>query len=178
MFERTANARIILEEEFKRQTRRIGWRIFTVGVPLVMLIIAFVVPLLIDTFSGDGDSTDDGKKIGYIDHSGVTDSLTEIPGLIRMSGLDVGTQSLVDEKIEALFVIPADYVETGKVDWYRKGSGLTSDDTTSDGFENVLRAAVADDGLSDEQVARVLQPATYTLFKVDDQGRPDSSGTK
>ena len=46
MFDRTANARIIFEEEFKRQTRRIGWRAFTVGVPLIMIIIAFVVPLV------------------------------------------------------------------------------------------------------------------------------------
>jgi len=64
-----------------------------------------------------------------------------------MDGLDVGTQALVDEDIEALFVIPADYVSTGNVDWYRNGSGLASEDSTGDAFENVLRAAVADDGL-------------------------------
>ena len=178
MFDRTANARIIFEEEFKRQTRRIGWRVFTVGVPLLMIIIAFVVPLVIDALSNDDDDTTGSSlKIGYVDHSGVTDSIAAIPGLVRMSGLDVGTQALVDEDIEALFVIPADYISRGNVDWYRKGSGLVNEDNTGDAIHNVLRAAVADDGLSDEQVARILQPATYTLFKVDDQGRPDSSGT-
>jgi hypothetical protein len=96
MFERTANARIILEEEFKRQTRRIGWRVFTVGVPLVMIIVAFLVPLVIDALSDDDDEIGSGLKIGYIDNSGVTDSL------------------------EALFVIPADYISTGNVDWYHK----------------------------------------------------------
>jgi ABC-2 type transport system permease protein len=177
MFDRTANARIIFEEEFKRQTRRIGWRAFTVGVPLVMIIVAFLVPLVIDALSDDDDNIGSGLKIGYIDNSGVTDSLAAIPGLVRMSGLDTGTQALVDEEIEALFVIPADYISTGNVDWYRKGSGLASEDNTGDAFHNVLRAAVADEGLSEEQVARILQPASYTLFKVDDQGRPDSSGT-
>jgi ABC-2 type transport system permease protein len=177
MFDRTANARIIFEEEFKRQTRRIGWRAFTIGVPLVMIIVAFLVPLVIDALSDDDDNIGSGLKIGYIDNSGVTDSLAAIPGLVRMSGLDTGTQALVDEEIEALFVIPADYISTGNVDWYRKGSGLASEDNTGDAFHNVLRAAVADEGLSEEQVARILQPASYTLFKVDDQGRPDSSGT-
>ena len=177
MFDRTANARIIFEEEFKRQTRRIGWRAFTVGVPLIMIIIAFVVPLVIDAISDDDGDTNSGLKIGYIDHSGVTDSLAGVPGLVRIDGLDVGTQALVDEDIEALFVIPADYISTGNVDWYRKGSGLANEDNTGDAFHNVLRAAVADDGLSDELVARILQPASYTLFKVDDQGRPDSSGS-
>ena len=179
MFGRTANARIIFEEEFKRQIRRIGWRVFTVGVPLIMIIVAFVVPLVVDALS-DGDDDDvsgSGLKIGYVDHSGVTDSIAGVPGLVRMGGLDVGTQALVDEDIEALFVIPADYVSTGNVDWYRKGSGLASEDGTGVAFENVLRAAVADDGLPDELVTRILQPAIYTLFKVDDQGRPDSSGT-
>ena len=162
MFDRTANARIIFEEELKRQIRRIGWRIFTVGVPLIMII---------DAFSDDDDTTDNGPKIGYVDNSGVTDSIAGVPGLVRMDGLDVGTQALVDEDIEALFVIPADYVSTGNVDWYRKGSGLASEDSTGDAFENVLRAAVADDGLSDELVSQ--NPPACFLHPV--QGRRSGS---
>ena|GEM_PF-2448154 len=38
------------------------------------------------------------------------------------------------------------------------------------------RMAVADNGLSEVEVARVLQPPAYSLFKVDELGRPDSSG--
>lgn len=178
MFGKTDNARIIFEEEFFRQLRRTSWRVFTIGVPIIMLIATYIVPLVVDTFSGgDDDSSLNGDKIGYIDHSGITDSLVGIPGLIRMSGLDSGTQALVDEEIRALFVIPDDYVVTGEVDWYRRGSGLAAEDNSGDAFHNVLRMAVADNGLSDQEVTRVLRPATYTLFKVDDQGRPDSSGS-
>jgi ABC-2 type transport system permease protein len=177
MFGKTANARIIFEEEFFRQLRRTSWRIFTFGVPIIMLLVTYVVPLVVDTFSSDDDSTLGGNSIGYVDHSGVTDSLDAIPGLMRMSGLDSGTQALVDEEIKALFVIPDDYVVTGEVDWYRRGSGLAAEDNSGDAFHYVLRMAVADSGLSDQEVARILQPATYTLFKVDDQGRPDSSGS-
>jgi len=176
MLGNTADARIIFEEEFNRQIRRTGWRVFTVGVPLLMLIVAFVVPVITDTFS-DGGGSGVGETVGFIDHSGVTDSLESFPGLIRLSGLDIGTQALVDGEIKALFVIPADYVAAGRVDWYRQGSGLASEDNTGDAFLNVLRIAVIDDFLSDELVARVISPASYTLFKVDDLGRPDSSGS-
>ena len=101
----------------------------------------------------------------------MTDSIAGVPGLVRMDDLDVGTQALVDEDIEALFVIPADYVSTGNVDWYRNGSGLASEDSTGDAFENVLRAAVADDGLSDELVSQ--NPPACFLHPV--QGRRSGS---
>jgi len=176
MFGKNADARIIFEEEFTRQLRRTSWRIFTFGVPLLMLIGAFIVPLIVDQFSGSGDSGS-ADAIGFVDNSGIADSLPPIPGLTRMSGIDTGTQALVDDEIKALFIIPDDYVVTGEVDWYRRGQGLATEDNTGDAFRNVLRMAVADEGLSDEQVARVLSPASYNLFKVDDQGRPDSSGS-
>jgi ABC-2 type transport system permease protein len=172
-----ANANIIFEEEFKRQIRRMGWRAFTFGVPIIMLIVAFIVPLVIDAFSDDDDSGNIGATIGLIDHSGVTDSLGAVPGLILFTDLNTGTQALVDEEIKSLFVVPADYVATGEVDWYRRGSGLAAEDSTGDAFINVLRSAVADEGLSDDLVGRVLEPASYTLFKVDEQGRSDSSGS-
>ncbi|MBT4124864.1 MAG: ABC transporter permease [Chloroflexi bacterium] len=176
MFGKTDDARIIFEEEFSRQLRRTSWRVFTFGVPIIMLLVTYVLPLVIDNFSDD-ESTPKIESIGYVDHSGVTDSLAEIPGLLRMSGLDIGTQALADDEIKAFFVIPEDYVATGNVDWYRRGSGLAAEDSSGDAFFNVLRMAVADGGLSETEVARILQPATYSLFKVDELGRPDSSGS-
>jgi ABC-2 type transport system permease protein len=177
MLGNTANARVIFEEEFKRQIKRTGWRIFTVGVPLVMLIVAFLVPRVIDTLSGDDDGIGSGDQIGYLDNTDLTESLGRIPAVVRIDNLADGTRLLGSEEIKALFVIPADYIETGRVDWYRKSSGLASEDSTGDGFFNFLRAAVADESLEPELVARILNPAEYVLFTVDDEGRTESSGT-
>ncbi len=59
MLDRTADARIIFEEEFRRQLRRPGWRIFTVGIPIIMLLVAFVVPVVLDAFDDDeGESVE------------------------------------------------------------------------------------------------------------------------
>ncbi len=173
-----ANSRIIFEEEFRRQTRRTSWRIFTIGVPLLMLIVAFIVPVIVDRFSDDDEGGKVGEIVGIIDHSGITDSLGRIPGVIRFTDLEEGTNSIGDGEIKGLFVIPDDYISSGEVDWYRRGGGLVSDDNTGDAFHNVLRIAIADDALSDDLIARVLQPADYTLFKVDEFGKPDSSSSK
>ncbi|HIF72800.1 MAG TPA: hypothetical protein EYQ61_09640 [Dehalococcoidia bacterium] len=142
-----------------------------------MLIVTFLVPRAIDTLSGDDDGIDSGDLIGYVDNTGITESLGEISGVRRIGNLADGTQLLGNEEIKALFVIPADYIESGRVDWYRKSSGLASEDSTGDGFFNFLRAAVADESLEPELVVRILDPANYVLFTVDDEGRPESSGT-
>jgi ABC-2 type transport system permease protein len=170
-----SDAGIIFEEEFRRQLKRTGWRIFTVLIPLLLLIAAVVVPIIADRFTGDGDEPD---LLGYVDNSGITDSLGTIPGATRFADLGTGTSSLADESVKSLFVIPADYIETGNVDWYRTGSGLIASDDTGDAFHGLLRAAVADESLTPEQVLRVVAPAEYTLFTVDDEGRPESGGSR
>ena len=169
------DAGIIFEEEFRRQVRRTGWRIFTFGLPVILLIAMIVVPLVSDLISVQPDRPD--GLIGYVDNSGITDSLVALPGLARFADLDSGTKSLAQGSIKALFVIPQTYISTGRVDWYRKGSGLASEDRSGVLFRSVLRAAVADESLTPELVTRVVAPAEYTLFSVDDEGRPESTGS-
>jgi hypothetical protein len=54
-----------------------------------MLLVTYVVPLIIDSFSIDDSAPAAGDSIGYVNQSGVTGSLTGIPGHIRMSSLSV-----------------------------------------------------------------------------------------
>ncbi len=170
----TSDAGIIFEEEFRRQLKRTSWRIFTVLIPALLLIAAVVAPIVADRFSGEGGGQ---ELIGYVDNSGITDSLGVVPGATRFADLNSGIDSLADDSVKALFVIPEDYIATGRVDWYRKGSGLTTGDETGDDFHGLLRAAIADESLTPDQVFRVVAPAEYTLFSVDDDGRPESGGT-
>ena len=113
--------------------------------------------------------------IGYVDNSGITDSLGVIPGAVRFADLDSGIASLADDSVKALFVIPEDYIAAGNVDWYRKGSGLAMGDETGDAFFILLRAGIADESLSPDQVLQIVAAAEYTLFSIDDEGRPESS---
>jgi ABC-2 type transport system permease protein len=168
------DAGIILEEEFRRQIRRTGWRIFTFGVPVLLLIATFVVPLIVDAVK---DNDRPGGVIGYVDHSGITDSIGELTRVRRFIDVNAGTKSLTDGNIKALFVISADYIASGRVDWYRTGSGLATEDSAGDEFTGVLRIAVADESLSPEQVNRIVVPADYKLFTVDDEGQPEPVGS-
>ena len=170
----TSDAGVIFEEEFRRQLRRTGWRIFTLLVRVLLLIAAVMAPIVADRFSGEGSGQ---ELIGYVDNSGITDSLGVIPGATRFADLGSGTRALAADSVKSLFVIPADYITTGSVDWYRKGSGLTTGDETGEAFHGLLREAIADESLTPGQVARVVAPAEYTLFSVDDDGRPESGGT-
>ncbi|MCZ6538682.1 MAG: ABC transporter permease, partial [Chloroflexi bacterium] len=170
----TSDVGVIFEEEFRRQLKRTSWRIFTVLIPVLLLIAAVVAPIIADRFSGEGG---EGDLIGYVDNSGITDSLGVVPGASRFADLDAGITSLADDSVKALFVIPQDYIATGDVDWYRKGSGLATGDETGEVFFRLLRAAIADESLTPDQVLRIVAPAEYTFFSVDDEGRPQSSGS-
>ncbi len=168
---------IIFEEEFRRQIRRAGWRIFTFGVPVVLLLAMIIVPILSDTFSGRVDVGASEELIGYVDNSGITDSLPALPGIARFADLNSGTKSLAEGEVESLFVIPENYLTEGSIDWYRKGSGLAAEDSSGVVFRDVLRAAVADESLAPDLVLRIVSPAHYVLFSVDDDGRPESTGS-
>ncbi len=157
MRDRFGDALIIFEEEFRRQTRRIGWRIFTAGVPVLLLIATLVVPFIVDTVSGDGDSRT--GVIGLVDDSGVTYSLGEIPGIQRFDSVEVGLGSISDNRIKNLFHVEADYLANGSVDWYRQGSGLNEDESAEFAVRNLLRIAIADESLNDQELARLADPA-------------------
>ena len=109
----TSDAGVIFEEEFRRQLKRTSWRIFTVLIPALLLIAAVVAPIVADRFSGEGSGQ---KLIGYVDNSGITDSLGEVPGATRFADLGSGIASLADDSVKALFVIPEDYIAAGNVD--------------------------------------------------------------
>lgn len=51
MRDKFGDALIIFEEEFRRQIRRMGWRIFTAGIPVLLLIATLVVPFVVDAVS-------------------------------------------------------------------------------------------------------------------------------
>lgn len=174
MRDRFGDALIIFEEEFRRQTRRIGWRIFTAGVPVLLLIATLVVPFIVDAVSGDGDSRI--GVIGLVDDSGVTYSLGEIPGIQRFDSVEVGLGSISDNRIKNLFHVEADYLANGSVDWYRQGSGFNEDESAEFAVRNLLRIAIADESLNDQELARLADPARIERFSVDSDGSFEKGG--
>ncbi|MGB1749049.1 MAG: hypothetical protein ACPHK0_04650, partial [Dehalococcoidia bacterium] len=174
MRDKFGDALIIFEEEFRRQIRRMGWRIFTAGIPVLLLIATFVVPFLVDVVSGNGDSNT--GLIGLVDDSEVTNSLGDIPGIQRFDSVESGLSSISDSRVKNLFHVEADYLENGSVDWYRKGSGLNEDESSEFAIRNLLRVAIADESLNYQELARLADPARIERFSVDSDGSFEKCG--
>jgi len=62
--------RTVFGEEFRRATRRIWYRVMTLALPAVLLVLLIVVPLVRGPTSGDEEASIDAGRIGVVDLSG------------------------------------------------------------------------------------------------------------
>ncbi|GAG29583.1 unnamed protein product, partial [marine sediment metagenome] len=62
--------RTVFGEEFRRATRRIWYRVMTLALPAILLVLLIVVPLVRSPTSGDEEGRPEAGRIGVIDLSG------------------------------------------------------------------------------------------------------------
>ena len=160
--------RVIFAEEFRRQLKRVGWRIFTFAVPVLLLLALIIVPLVRNAIGGDGPAA--VARLGYVDDAGVMSSLADTPGLVRFTNTGAGISALTAGDVDALFAIPGDYLESGEVEWYRHGGGVFSGEDMGARFTELLRLALVADQVDAHTLARVVNTASYETFRVDEDG--------
>ncbi len=191
----------IFSEETRRHIRSGGYIFFTVLVPLLLIIGMFVVPLVMNASSEEAapePATEfDLSGIGFVDNSGILTGVPEQEGLSRYDTIDEGLDTYKQGKIETLYVINKDYLETGEViqyadfktlfesnwsdeeafRWYvlypqlkaRQDSQLDADLINQRTLiEEQITEQLAQ--LDPDLIARVAQPAIYTNFKVEEDG--------
>jgi ABC-2 type transport system permease protein len=146
----------VARHEYLNHLRRRGFLISTFGMPVVIILLfALIIVVMV--------STSQVKALGYVDESGLFHTIN--PRLDWRSGLgDVemqrfphlatATEQLRSGAVDAVFVIPSDYIRTGNVDGYALES-LPSLAEVS--FTRFLQAGVAN-ALLDEPSARVIEP--------------------
>lgn len=192
----------IFSEETRRHIRSGGYILFTVLVPLLLIIAMFVVPLIM---GADSDETPpqetapglDLNGIGFVDNSGLLAEMPEQEGLSRFDTYEKGLEAYKQGEIETLYIIGADYLQSGEVIQYSEFKTLFD---TNQQDEEAFRwyvlypqlkaqqdsqldpGLVAQRKLLEEQiaeqldqmdpalVARVAQPAVYSNFKVEEDG--------
>ncbi|HEY94030.1 MAG TPA: ABC transporter permease [Dehalococcoidia bacterium] len=112
----------IFSEETRRHIRSGGYILFTVLVPLLLIIAMFVVPLVMDAAAEDTPpetATEfDLSGIGFVDNSGILAGAPEQEGLSRYDTLEQGLEAYKQGDIETLYVIDSNYLETGEVSQY------------------------------------------------------------
>ena len=119
--------RVIFGEEFRRQIRNKGFMFFTVLIVVLMvgaIPIAPVVVNLVKSATEDGPAEEGGGGgpslgYGYVDAAGILpDDLPWETPPKRYADKDEGILAVRNGEIDTLFVLPADYMASGRIEDY------------------------------------------------------------
>ena len=170
--------RTIFAEEFRRTIQRRVYRILTLAVPVILLVLLVAVPVIRGIAGADEDRDKDQDQIGILELSGelAVDAGT-VPGFQMYQDRESGIAALLADEIEGFFVIPEDYLSTGKIEWFDSGVGI-SGGSGRGRVREFLRAALVADDLAPELVTRMLYPADFNRIKVNEDGSIDKDPDK
>ena len=124
--------RIIFAQEFRRQIRNKGLMFFTALILIIMVGAIPVTPIIVGLFEdaqeeaspqeiGEGISIPSGgdMRYGYADPSGILPAVSpwDSPP-VRYASKDEGIAAIKRGDIDSLFTLPADYIESGRIEDY------------------------------------------------------------
>ena len=172
--------RVIFAEEFRRQIRNWGFIFVTAAIVIpTALIVGMIVAgvQVVDSISvsfGEEGLDDEVSELlertGYVDQAGALSG----PGLQdapkRYNDSDQGIQAVRQGEIDTLFVLTADYLESGAVEQYgtsSEGGGRFSGNPDAESaFSDFLRVELIVGQVEAETLARVSNPGHYESFDV------------
>ncbi|HAL62705.1 MAG TPA: hypothetical protein DCP08_09920 [Chloroflexi bacterium] len=168
---------VIARHEYLVNVRRAGFIIMTALVPLLGML-----GLLVAAFFGGQASAflerhfaPDTKGVGIVDESGAfTPILPAYEGaFVAFADEDMGRAALQSDEVTILFVIPENYVESGQVMIFSRGSGFSAavmEDSAS------VRRFFVDHLLRDEVAPalrkRLADPIKPVLVSLEAEGQP------
>ena len=109
--------RVILTEEFRRAIRRRSWQIFTLLVPALLLIALVAVPIVRDLVTGE-EVPPSLSRVGYVDNADIVVNFNLPEGPHAFPDRVTGSQALLADEVDAIFILPEDYMETGEVQYF------------------------------------------------------------
>jgi ABC-2 type transport system permease protein len=166
---------LVAGQELIVNIRRPGFIIMTLLIPvlgLVGLLAASVFGGEVGTFF-ESQFAPTSKVTGYVDHSGILGAYLPQYADAFVAYPDEGAarEALLAEEIDSYIVLPADYLETGRVMVYGVGGGFSTfaaaDSGALQGFllDNLLA------GRLDETIrARAVDPANIEAVTLDETG--------
>jgi ABC-2 type transport system permease protein len=100
---------LIARREYLKHVRRRSFLLATFGLPVAILLMMALSVVVSDNAGGKIGS------VGYVDESGVLASQKENPGFRTFSTVEAARAELVAGNIEALYILPEDYMSSGRV---------------------------------------------------------------
>ena len=165
MHEAAGEARIVFSEELRRHIRRPSWLIITGLVPAILLILLIVVPIIRSLTDDD----DEPKPIGYVDLSGEL-SEADFPNLTRFDTRQGGIDAIVIEDVEDLFIVSAEFIESGDVEWLSQKPGISASGSNRNRFASFLTLSLIAERLDPSLLDRVISGADYVRVHVGEDG--------
>ena len=164
----------VFVEEVARGSSRLSYRIIGLAVPVILIALLLVTPLARGIFLDDEDDPESQvvTGLGAVDLSGaLTGGYASSLGIQVYPDRRVGLDALTGGKIEALFVLPKDYLSSGRVEWLHKGSEGIFDDRADEAIvTELLRAALISGRLSLEAERRFLDTPAIVSRAVQPDG--------
>ena len=164
----------VFVEEVARGSGRLSYRIIGLAVPVILIALLLVTPLVRGIFLDDEDDPESQAVtgLGAVDLSGaLTGDYAGGLGIQVYSDRRTGLDALTDGEIEALFILPEDYLSAGRVEWLHKGSEGIFDDRDEEVIvRELLRAALISGRLSLEAERRFLDTPTIVSRTVQADG--------
>ena len=157
--------------ELRATFQRRSYQIATAAIPVLMLGL-LLVAVLINALTDD----DEPKLMGYVDQWGkLPAELPSAAPLRPYSQLGEAKAALLTGDIEAYFVFPASYVETGVVQQYRTADkGIFSDGDIPALLQTLVIQALISSAVTPEIAARVQKPAVVETIRLTTKGEIDT----
>ena len=164
----------VFVEEVARGSGRLSYRIIGLAVPVILIALLLVTPLVRGIFLDDEDDPESRAVtgLGAVDLSGaLTGDYAGSFGIQVYPDRRTGLDALTDGEIEALFVLPENYISVGRVEWLHKGSEGIFDDRADEAIvRELLRQALISGRLSLEAERRFLDTPTIVPRTVQADG--------
>ncbi|MEE8566572.1 MAG: ABC transporter permease, partial [Candidatus Bipolaricaulota bacterium] len=177
MLETLSEMRLIFVEELRRFTRGKGYIILTLAVPTILLVVMGVI-LTVRAVSPDREEP---KPIGIVtlsnDGAVASDDLQGFQ-FLAFSTRQEGINALSRGTVKEVFVIPEDYLKTGRVEWlHGKDSAFSGFDsgpggTSSAAVRAYLRTTLAIEEMMPELLARAVVGAAFERVRIGENGLP------
>ncbi|MCY3957390.1 MAG: ABC transporter permease [Chloroflexi bacterium] len=182
------SVRIVTRHEFRTAVTRPSYLILTAAVPvLVALAVAgFAIFTLVTREDAEAETASSAEsnaqtpRLGYVDLTNgpaLFGAHQEQPGavFVPMSDREAGIAALMDEQIDALFVFPPDFAETGTVVRVRiaDDGGVFGPDGPS--YSGTLRGFVLSNLFADEVPAGLAERLQVPFTLVVEEARPDGA---
>lgn len=161
----------ILKHEFRQTIKRKAFLLLTISVPLIALVGMLGYGVIQEIYRPE---VPEEKRIGYVDHTGIFTGYTEHPGLtfILYAEEAEAKSDLLAGEIHEFFIIPPDYLDTGKVIRFITEREIVPSPEIRRHISDFLLNNILAGEVTEQLRRRVREPLMLASLQLDEMGYP------